>query len=76
MGTIVDPLWKIEGKIKDFPEVTNDYLPLSFDARTNWSNCANIIGLVRDQADCGSCWANATTETFNDRLCIASNGSF
>ena len=47
----------------------------SFDARTAWPECP-VIGVPRDQANCGSCWAFASTEAFNDRLCIATNGSF
>jgi cathepsin B len=46
-------------------------IPESFDARTAWPQCANIIGHVRDQSNCGSCWAFGSTEAFNDRHCIA-----
>jgi len=46
-------------------------IPEKFDAREAWPECANIIGHVRDQSDCGSCWAFSATEAFNDRYCIA-----
>ena len=46
-------------------------IPESFDGRTNWPQCANIIGHVRDQSSCGSCWAFGSTEAFNDRHCIS-----
>lgn len=45
-------------------------IPTSFDSRTAFPNCANIIGNVRDQSSCGSCWAFSSTESFNDRWCI------
>lgn len=76
MGTVVDPAWRIEGHIKESTEVVNDTLPVNFDARVNWPECANVIGFVRDQSNCGSCWANATTETFNDRMCIETGGGY
>lgn len=48
--------------------------PASFDSRTNWPNCSSI-GEIRDQANCGSCWAFGAAEAMSDRVCISSNGS-
>jgi cathepsin B len=50
----------------------NTALPASFDARDQWGAC---IHPVRNQLDCGSCWAFAASEVLSDRLCIASNKS-
>ena len=47
-------------------------LPASFDAREQWGKC---IHPVRNQLDCGSCWAFASSEVLSDRFCIASNQS-
>ncbi|EFC46160.1 predicted protein, partial [Naegleria gruberi] len=44
----------------------------SFDARTKWGKCVHPI---RDQQQCGSCWAFSASEVLSDRFCIASNGS-
>jgi len=60
------------------PVVTNDHisaddLPDEFDARKQWPNCPSI-GEIRDQSNCGSCWAFGAVEAMSDRICIASNG--
>ena len=49
------------------PEISNAALPTNFDSRTQWADC---IHPIRNQAQCGSCWAFAATEAFSDRLCI------
>jgi cathepsin B len=46
--------------------------PTSFDSRTQWPSC---IHPIRDQAQCGSCWAFAASEALSDRFCIASSGA-
>ena len=43
--------------------------PESFDSREAWPHCASIRQ-IRDQSQCGSCWAFSTVETMSDRTCI------
>jgi cathepsin B len=49
-------------------------LPTSFDSRTQWPNCPTIQE-IRDQSDCGSCWAFGAVEAASDRICIDTNGA-
>lgn len=59
----------------NFDEDDIDDIPDSFDSRDAFPECAEIIGRIRDQSDCGSCWAFASTEAFNDRRCVAAIGN-
>lgn len=49
-------------------------VPAEFDSRTQWPKCKSITTL-RDQGNCGSCWAFGAVEAMSDRICIASNGA-
>merc|ERR1719428_611403 len=51
-------------------------LPDEFDWRTDprAAKCPSLKE-VRDQANCGSCWAFGSVEAMTDRICIASNAS-
>lgn len=49
-------------------------LPENYDSREAHPECAEIIGEIPDQANCGSCWAVAPASTMSDRLCIKSEG--
>ena len=46
--------------------------PSSFDSRVQWPTC---IHPIRDQAQCGGCWAFGAAEALSDRFCIATNGA-
>lgn len=50
-------------------------LPTDFDSRQQWGSMCNSTKEVRDQADCGSCWAFGAVESMTDRICIASKGA-
>jgi len=42
--------------------------PLSYDFRTAYPGCVNP---VRDQLQCGACWAFASSGTLENRYCMA-----
>ena len=43
--------------------------PASFDSRVEWPNCTTIPE-IRDQKQCGSCWAFGAVEAISDRFCV------
>merc|ERR1711998_296094 len=51
-------------------------LPTEFDWRTDprAAKCPSVKE-IRDQANCGSCWAFGSVEAMTDRICIQSNAS-
>ncbi len=50
-------------------------LPESFDAREQWGAKCPTIKHIRNQAQCGSCWAFGASEIASDRRCIATGQS-
>lgn len=53
---------------REYPAELKANLPKSFDARTNWPVC---FPPVRDQGQCGSCWAHGAVESLSWRQCIS-----
>jgi len=63
------------GEIERFAADQNEVIPDNFDSEQNWPHCAKVIGDIRDQSNCGCCWAFAGAEAASDRMCIATNAS-
>jgi len=56
---------------KDIQPITA--LPDNFDLREQWPQCESLKE-IRDQSNCGSCWAFGAAEAMSDRICIESKG--
>eukprot|EP00929_Paragymnodinium_shiwhaense_P014664 TRINITY_DN1225_c0_g1_i1.p1 TRINITY_DN1225_c0_g1~~TRINITY_DN1225_c0_g1_i1.p1 ORF type:complete len:376 (+),score=99.21 TRINITY_DN1225_c0_g1_i1:68-1195(+) len=66
------------GEVKQFqPDelLAATEIPENFDSETNWPQCAKIINDIRDQSNCGCCWAFAGAEAASDRMCISTNAT-
>ena len=59
------PRKKFAKKMTDFPE--------SYDLRDVYPECETIRE-IRDQSNCGACWAFGAVEAMSDRLCIHTQG--
>jgi cathepsin B len=59
-----------EPEVVELPDLNAD-LPAEFDAATQWPDCT-VIGNVRDQSACGSCWAFGSVASYESRKCIVS----
>jgi cathepsin B len=56
------------------PFISAVEIPESFDSREQWGQICPTLHEVRDQGDCGSCWAVAAAAAISDRTCILSKG--
>ena len=56
-----------------YPEAIISQLPKDFDPVKKWPQCKHVIDDIRDQSDCGCCWAFGPAGAASDRLCIATN---
>jgi cathepsin B len=71
LGTIISPVEE-SSDIQFAQPTLIEALPAGWDWRNESPNCVHPI---RDQAQCGSCWAFGATEALSDRICIASKGA-
>jgi cathepsin B len=60
---------------KVMSEAGNGTLPDDFDWREQMGDKCPSIKEVRDQSNCGSCWAFGSVEAMTDRMCISSKGA-
>ena len=51
-------------------KIDADKLPKSFDAREKWPKCAQLIGTIREQSTCASCWAVAVGSMVNNKFSL------
>lgn len=70
------PSWHMNKITKHLPVMFHEAqltLEDRFDSREQWPDCPTLKE-IRDQGNCGSCWAISAVETMSDRICIASGG--
>ncbi|OUC48966.1 papain family cysteine protease [Trichinella nativa] len=74
MGTkLMNSSTEFDSKLSKNNEALIKKLPKHFDSREKWPEC-EWIRFIRDQSNCGSCWAVSAASVMTDRHCIASKG--
>jgi len=66
---------KLNGRRPALKVIAPQAVPDSFDARAQWGKMCPSTSEIRDQANCGSCWAFGAVEAMTDRHCIFTNGT-
>nr|CAD2194112.1 unnamed protein product [Meloidogyne enterolobii] len=64
------PNFKTNSKIRSKRSNPSCTYNIEFDSRKQWPQCADIINIIRNQGQCGDCWAVASSSVFTDRYCI------
>ena len=74
-GTIPENRAGLRTKVRaELANIKDEDVPDAFDSRANWPACAALIGEIRDQSACGSCYAVSAASAATDRFCIAKEG--
>merc|ERR1711904_424015 len=60
---------RFAAKRKTYKGQYSDDAPDNLDSREKWPNCTSIKE-IRDQSNCGSCWAVSSGSAISDRICI------
>jgi len=67
LGARLDDVFLAEAPVVD---TIAEAIPAAFDSRTQWPGA---IHPIRNQEQCGSCWAFGATEALSDRFAIETN---
>eukprot|EP00823_Brevimastigomonas_motovehiculus_P006613 TRINITY_DN54_c0_g1_i4.p1 TRINITY_DN54_c0_g1~~TRINITY_DN54_c0_g1_i4.p1 ORF type:complete len:330 (-),score=77.15 TRINITY_DN54_c0_g1_i4:243-1232(-) len=61
--------------VKEYSAEEVKATPETYDVRDQWKQQCPSTDEIRDQANCGSCWAMGATEAMTDRRCIYYKGA-